>query len=176
MHVHCIRQRFDFRKGKNSCPGDLKSLLDDNEAITWKYGDGCPGEGLFVPIAESTGGYPIPGNNRFAFQLSNAPSQRNALFFIGGSDTTWGQLTLPYSLGLLGAPSCSVLAEPVASATRPSVGGGPGSGIATFPFGMPPTTDYIGTTFYTQWLVLDPNAPAGGIAMSNGLAVYPAIQ
>ena len=35
MAIRCL-QKFDFGKAKSSCPGDLKSLLDDNESITWR--------------------------------------------------------------------------------------------------------------------------------------------
>ena len=34
--MHLKPQRFDFGEGRDSCPGDLKSLLDDNESITWR--------------------------------------------------------------------------------------------------------------------------------------------
>lgn len=140
-----------------------------DEALPWPYGQGCAGDGGFVPVHGTDGGFPIPGNTSYGMTLTGAPSQRSALFFIGGSDTQWGSLTLPYELVLLGANGCFVLADPIASATVTTVGGGPGSGIARFPFPMPPTTGYVGTSFYSQWLVLDPNAPNGLLCVSNGI-------
>ncbi|MBK8980064.1 MAG: hypothetical protein IPM29_29545 [Planctomycetes bacterium] len=147
-----------------------------NEAITVQYGTGCAGEGGFVPSATVSGGLPIPGNGAYTFELRNCSSQRPAVFFIGGSNTTWGSFSLPYALGIIGAPGCSVLAEPLASARLMTVGGGPGAGLALFPFPMPANTGYLGAWFYAQWAVLDPNSPNGGLAMSNGLWLVPALQ
>src|SRR5690606_22244836 len=135
------------------------------EAINFHYGVGCPGRGNVVPIAITSGGHPIPGNTALKMELRNAPPLQSASFFMGVSRTQWGSLTLPYDLGAL-APGCSVLAEPLAFApTLTTTGGGPGTGSATLPFPMPPVTGYVGTIFYSQWLILDPFAPNGVLAM-----------
>src|SRR5690606_32823710 len=74
-------------------------------AIAWPYGQGCAGEGGFVPVHGADGGLPIPGNSAYGLTLSAAASQRNAAISVGFSDTAWGALTLPYDLAVIGAPS-----------------------------------------------------------------------
>ena len=142
-------------------------------AITWPYGQGCAGEGNFVPLHGADCGLPIPGNSAYGLTLSAAASQRNAAVSAGFSDTTWGPLSLPYDLGVIGAPGCAVLAEPIATVMAATVGGGPGSGIARLPFPLPPTTNYLGVPFYTQFIVLDPAGPNGLLATSNAVKHIP---
>ena len=39
---------------------------------------------------------------------------------------------------------------------------------------MPPTNDYLGIPFFTQWVVLDPNAPNGLLSATNAIKHIPA--
>ena len=50
-----------------------------------------------------------------------------------------------------------------------TVGGGAGGGIATLPLQLPAVTGYIGQSFYTQWVVLDPLALNGLLSVTAGL-------
>jgi hypothetical protein len=146
------------------------------QAISWPYGQGCAGAGGAVPLHEVEGGFPIPGNASFGMLLTRAAPQANALFLIGGSSTSWNGTALPFDLAPIGAPGCSLLAEYVAGVTVPTGGGSPGTGIARLPFPMPSNTSYLGASFYSQWLVLDPNALNGVLAASNGLRHIVAVQ
>ncbi len=147
-----------------------------NEAIAYPFGQGCAGQGGFVPEASTSGGLPIPGNAIWQHDLSNAASQRPALFWTGLSDTTWGSNALPFDLAAIGAPGCLVLAEPFAFAATTTIGGGAGAGTASFVFPVPSRTDFLGTPIYSQWLVLDPNAANGVLAVSNGVVSVPGAQ
>ncbi|MFO1053641.1 MAG: hypothetical protein U1F36_15610 [Planctomycetota bacterium] len=138
-------------------------------ALSMPYGTGCAGEGGFIPVASTTGGHPVPGNSNWTHVLTNAPSQRQALFFMGFSATQWGSFSLPLDLSSIGAPGCNLLAEYVAGVTIPTVGGGPGAGIAQLRLPTPPTTNWVGVMLFSQWLVLDPNASNGLLAASNGV-------
>ncbi|MCA8943430.1 MAG: hypothetical protein KDB80_12780 [Planctomycetes bacterium] len=142
--------------------------------LTWRsglsvpYGDGCPGEGGFMPIGSTSGGFPLGGNTAWTQQLSNAPSQRAAVWIFGPSRDTWNTLTLPLSLGVIGAPNCSILARPALQGNKMTVGGGPGTGLATINTPVPPVT-FTGLEFFSQWLILDPNAGNGVLAATAGL-------
>lgn len=138
-------------------------------ALSLPYGTGCAGEGGHVPLATTEGGLPVPGNGAWRHALTNAPSQRPALFFMGFSPSTWGTIPLPFDLGAIGATGCSMYAEYVAGVTVQTVGGGPGSGAVRVPFGLPATTNWVGVRVYSQWLVLDPNAANGMLAASNAI-------
>lgn len=140
-----------------------------NSALSISYGTGCAGEGGFVPLASTEGGLPVPGNGAWTQVLSRAPSQRQALFYMGFSSTLWNGQPLPFDLGILGAAGCSVLAEVVAGVTLTTVGGGPGAGIARLPFPMPSTTSWVGIEVFSQWIVIDPGSPSGVLCVSNGL-------
>lgn len=140
-----------------------------NTALSVAYGAGCPGDGGFVPLAGTEGGRPVPGNNTWGQLLTRAPSQRQAMFYMGFSRTTWNGQPLPFDLGPIGAQGCQVLGEVLASATATTVGGGAGAGIARIAFPLPPTTSWVGLEVFSQWIVIDPNSPSGLLTVSNGL-------
>jgi hypothetical protein len=152
-------------------PGEgLTTRFLYSTAITVPFGQGCPGAGGFVPVAGTSGGWPIPGNTAWTPTLTNAPSQRAATFAIGASNTMWaGTIPLPHELVEIRAFGCFLLVDPVATAGTMTVGGGPGAGQTSFNLPIPPITTINGVSFYSQWLVLDPGATNGVLTASQGL-------
>ncbi|MCC7062922.1 MAG: hypothetical protein IT456_08975 [Planctomycetes bacterium] len=141
--------------------------------VVLDFGSGCAGEGSFVPHNASVN-IPYPGvvwNN----QITGAASQRYCMLVLGASNTQTSAtppLPLPLDIGQLlgmGTFNCSLLVDPVSTKLTQTVGGGPGSGVATLPIQMPAVTFYIGMSLYTQWLVLDPNAPNGIVSATQGV-------
>jgi hypothetical protein len=131
-----------------------------------EYGAGCPGEGNFVPVG-TVSQVPSPGIN-WVHTLSNAASQRLAIWAIGDSRDAPLPIDLAPLLG--GFPSnCLLRNNAVITAVATTVGGGPGSGIGTLPVALPPTTGYVGMSLFSQWVVFDPLAPTGLIAVTPGL-------
>ena len=63
---------------------------------------------------------------------------------------------------------CMLLQNAVASVWSTTVGAGAGSGIATISVQLPAVTSYVGMSLYTQWFVLDPNAPNGLMSATEG--------
>ena len=145
----------------------IRFLFD--EALAWPFGSGCTGEGGRVPAHTVDGGLPIPGNSGYQMLLTGAAVQRTGVFLIGASDTQWNGTPLPFDLAPFGGVGCSLLVDLVATATVPTVGGGPGTGIARLPFPLPGQSSYVGASFYSQWIVLDPGASNGVLAVSNGM-------
>jgi hypothetical protein len=136
--------------------------------VNLPFGSGCPGEGNFVPTT-STSQLAWPGIG-WNHQLSNASSQRLAIWVLGLSRTQWGPAALPLDLGpVIGAQGCTLLASPDLFLLTQTVGGGAGAGIANISLQLPPVTVYIGKSLFTQWLVLDPLANNGVGAASAGI-------
>lgn len=136
--------------------------------VNLDYGYGCPGQGGFVPTT-STGQLAWPGIF-WTHQLSNASSQRFAIWVLGLSRTQWGAVPLPLDLGpLLGANGCSLLTRPDIYMFAQTVGGGAGAGQASITTFLPPVNNYIGASLFTQWLVLDPFASNGVGAGTAGI-------
>ncbi|HZN39974.1 MAG TPA: hypothetical protein VFD82_14275 [Planctomycetota bacterium] len=134
------------------------------------FGSGCPGEGGFVPVGTASE-IPWPGI-LWTHQLANAASQRIYLWIFGDSNTAFGPIPLPVDLpSLLGYPmsNCMLRANPVIVNAGVTVGGGAGGGLATLPIQLPGTTGYIGMSFFTQWVVLDPLALNGLLSITAGL-------
>ncbi len=131
------------------------------------FGAGCPGEGSAVPVNEASS-LASPGIV-WGHQLSQASSQRLAVWILGDSRTQWGNETLPYELAPVGGVGCFLLTNPVATVFTMTVGGGPGAGTANVSVSLPATTGYIGLSVYSQWLVADPFAPNGVLSASNGV-------
>ena len=130
-----------------------------------EFGTGCPGEGNVVPQASAN--LPWPGNV-WTHQLTQAASQRLALWVIGDSRTA----PFPVDLSaLLGFPpsGCMLRMEPVNAIGVLTVGGGAGAGLASLPIQLPGTAGYIGMSVYTQWVVLDP------LGFNGTLSVTPAL-
>jgi hypothetical protein len=128
------------------------------------FGTGCPGEGGFVPVA-SVLQVPQPGIN-WTHQLSNAASQRLCLWVIGDTN----QAPFPVDLTpLFGLPpsNCMLRMNPVNTITLTTVGGGAGGGAVSLQVPLPATTNYVGASLFTQWVVLDPLAPSGFLSVTG---------
>jgi hypothetical protein len=130
------------------------------------YGTGCPGEGNVVPVGTASQ-VPSPAIT-WTHTLSNAASQRLAIWTIGDSRDA----PFPVDLApLFGLPpsSCLLRNNAVLTVATMTVGGGAGSGIASVPMALPPTTSYVGASLFTQWVVFDPLAPTGLLSVTPGL-------
>tara|TARA_R110002072_G_scaffold67163_3_gene165123 strand:+ start:146922 stop:147965 length:1044 start_codon:yes stop_codon:yes gene_type:complete len=130
-----------------------------------EYGTGCPGEGGFIP--KGTANLAWPGV-MWTQQLTNAPSQRTAFWVIGDTSAAPYPLDLTSLLGL-GPSGCMLRTNPVNAITAMTVGGGAGSGVATLPIQLPGIGGYEGFYVFTQWVVFDPLAPNGTLAVTPGL-------
>ncbi|HKB14416.1 MAG TPA: hypothetical protein VKF62_00040, partial [Planctomycetota bacterium] len=88
-----------------------------------------------------------------AVNLSKAPAGSRALLVLGLSDVAWGPIPLPFGLGPLGMPGCSLLASldftfPVDTEPTP-----PAPGRASVLFPIPAQPGLSGAAFYVQWIV-----------------------
>lgn len=138
--------------------------------VMLSFGSGCPGEGGFVPVGTASE-IPWPSIT-WTHTLSAAASQRICLWVFGSSNTAWETIPLPVDLPmLLGYPpsNCMLRTNPMALELAVTVGGGAGGGIATLPIHLPAVTGYIGLSFYSQWVVLDPLALNGLLSVTAGL-------
>lgn len=145
----------------------LVTLFTARRGVNVPFGTGCPGEGQFVPEhAISRIGQP---GISWVHTLSRASSQRLCCWIIGDSRTTWGPASLPLDLGQFGAGGCSLLVSPFHLAFTNTIGGGAGLGSAVMNVQLPPITNYVGASVYTQWLVADPLASNQVLAGSGAM-------
>ncbi|MCA8972675.1 MAG: hypothetical protein KDC95_23005, partial [Planctomycetes bacterium] len=115
-----------------------------------------------VPQLAATGRPVI--NTTHSLDLSQAVATRPALFVLGFSNTTWGALTLPFDMSVLGARSCTLLVSidlVFAVATD-------ASGNASLPVSIPNITSLVNAQYYNQCMVLDAAANSLGLVMTNG--------
>ncbi len=131
------------------------------------FGTSCPAQGGFVPEHTVTNiGFPA---SNWVHQVSSAPSQRPAIWFIGGTDLVFGSAALPLDLTMFGGAGCFLYTSPNASLLTTTSGGGPGSGFGSITLPLMPTTNQVGATVFTQWLILDPFAPGGRLVTTNAI-------
>jgi hypothetical protein len=125
-----------------------------------EFGTGCPGEGGVIPQQSANLAWPgITWNHN----LSQAASQRTALWVIGDNANAPFPVDLTSILGL--APSgCMLRTNPANVIPVLTVGGGAGAGSVMLPLALPATTNYVGMSVFTQWVVLDPLAPNGSLS------------
>lgn len=130
------------------------------------FGAGCPGQGNFIPQNEADQ-IAWPGIT-WTHKISNAPPQRTAYWVIGDTNQSPFPVDLTTLFGL--PPSgCMLLTNPVNAIPVLTVGGSAGSGLAQLPIQLPATTGYVGMSLYTQWVVFDPLAQNGVLAVTPGL-------
>jgi len=125
------------------------------------FGAGCAGT-AGVPTLRALGGsLPIVGST-FGLELLSVPANGVAAFTIGFSNQQWGANLLPWSLGALGMPGCTMHASPdflffVAVA----------AGRATLAWPLPNDPGLVGVRFFDQAVFLDPGVNAMGAIVSN---------
>jgi hypothetical protein len=147
----------------------------------WKYRLYCGGKdpGAFV-----TRGGPCGGVNRrapriladpsvpavgspFAVVIDRGPASASAWVAFGLQDQRLGgALSLPFDLGVLGAPGCQVHVDLLALAAAST----DAAGVGRMPVALPTQAGLVGITFFTQWLVLEPGANPLGLVTSAGAA------
>jgi hypothetical protein len=148
----------------------MVTRFDYKDGVVLNYGQGCRGQAGYVPVI-SANGVPVVGNTAFRVNLTVARPQTPCLLLWGGSRTTWGTFPLPLDLQPFGIPGCSLLAEPVMIFSAMTLGGSPGSGNASVPFGIPASTLLKGIELFAQWAVVDDAVPERVVplAFSDGL-------
>lgn len=127
----------------------------------------CTGGGgsFLVPSLEVSGNPTI--GNTLVQTLSAAKPSSSAFQMVGFSDTAWGGTPLPFAMGGIGAPSCSLFVSPdvvIGVATS-------AAGAATRNLGLPNTAALVGGRLFEQFLVLDGPANALGVTVSNAVRI-----
>ncbi len=112
---------------------------------------------LLAPV-----GVPQLGST-FSVVLHRAPPATAVVLMHGLSDSIWGAGALPYDLGLLGAPGCSVLTSSDWSAPT-SVNT---AGQARIDYPVPNQAALSGALFYNQFLLVVPQANSLGTLSTN---------
>lgn len=137
--------------------GLVNSVLTEEGAMI-PFGTGCGGLAISNDVAPYIGG-------SFGIFLNARPALP-ALLLLGASNTQWGGIPLPFDLGLIGAPGCSLLVSTdiqLLTVTDPN-------GAAALRLALPTSRRFIGGTLYFQWVVVDPTANLAGLLTSRGLA------
>ncbi|MFK7740829.1 MAG: hypothetical protein AB8H80_10955 [Planctomycetota bacterium] len=152
--------------GSVTADSGLITIFNARPGIMLPFGDGCPGEGNVVP-QNSANEIASPAIT-WTHNLTAAASQRTAFWVIGDTRTAPFPVDLAALLGA-GSSPCNLLTNPANAIPVVTVGGGAGSGVATLPVQLPPTTGYVGLSIYTQWVVFDPLSISGLVSVSPGL-------
>jgi hypothetical protein len=139
------------------------------------YGQGCPGSGGIVPLIRAGGGFPTtgtgggPSNQAFRIVLPKALGGTSASLIVGPSSSDWMGIPLPFDLGLVGMPGCSLLVAPFATIATSVLGSGPVAGVASVPMPVPSDPALAGGHVFFQWIVADPGPSLLPGAMTRGL-------
>ncbi|HKB14880.1 MAG TPA: hypothetical protein VKF62_02390, partial [Planctomycetota bacterium] len=115
------------------------------------YGTGCQGPASQVPRIGVRGSPTVGAVTNV--HVSKATPGVCALLLLGASNVNWGPLPLPYDLGGLGVPGCSLLTSvdfffpALTQATLPA------PGRATVAFAIPSDPALVGIQAFVQWYV-----------------------
>ena len=148
----------------------LSMRFDFLDAITHPFSIGCPGGGGIVPVASTQNGPPQAANGAWRQILTGARPDAPAFFILGQSRTEWEMQSLPLSLDFIRADGCFLLVEArTIRSVMTSPGFGFGDGSVDLPLPIPPDISLRGRAFFSQWLILDPDADNGVLSSSQGL-------
>jgi|LakMenEpi03Aug12_release.lakeMendotaPanAssembly.Ray.scaffolds.fasta_scaffold277847_2 hypothetical protein len=129
------------------------------------FGEGCPGEGNFVPLG-TVPQVPAVGGP-WVHQLSAAAPQRLAILVVGDDASAPFPLDLVALLGL-GASNCMLRTNPLLTPATTSIGGSAGNGSAALTIPLPSSPAVQGASLFSQWVVFDPLGPSGALATTGG--------
>jgi hypothetical protein len=134
---------------------------DAGTLATWTpFGSGCAGS-AGTPVLRAVGGsLPVIGST-FTLELASL-STSVAAFVVGLDSQLWNGHVLPFDLGTLGMPGCSLLVRPDASCIVTAT-----AGQATLSMPLPNQPALIGLQFFGQGLALDPATNALGAVVSD---------
>ncbi len=138
--------------------GDTWEFESGAGAAYTTYGTGCSGSRGVPTLAARSGSLPQVGQS-FELALGNLPFTGPVFLFLGLSDTSYGPTPLPYSLGGLGAPGCSILCSGEAPYLVSNL-----LGSAVWSWNVP---NVPGVSFFNQAFAFDPAANALGLSASN---------
>jgi hypothetical protein len=130
------------------------------------FGDGCQGEGGFVPKGSVQQVPAVAG--LWTHLLADAAPQRLAVLVLGDVRTAPFPLDLVALLGL-GTSTCMLRTNPVLTLPVNTIGGVAGSGAAQQSIQLPPNPGLQGLSLYTQWVVFDPLGPSAALSTTAGL-------
>jgi hypothetical protein len=130
------------------------------------FGEGCQGEGGFVPKGSVQQVPAIAG--LWTHLLADAAPQRLAVLVLGDVRTAPFPLDLVALLGL-GTSTCMLRTNPVLTFPATTVGGAPGAGSALQSIQFPSNPGLLGASLYTQWVVFDPLGPSAALSTTAGL-------
>jgi hypothetical protein len=139
---------------------DTWEYLDNWTASFGSYGDGCPGTAGTPALANT--GKPILGTS-MQVTLSKARASAQTLLLIGNSRTSYLGLSLPYNMGPA-APACTLLAAAILQLPLTTTA----TGTASVSLALKNDPSWLGLSFYSQYLVVDPGANLFGLAFSQG--------
>jgi Galactose oxidase, central domain len=146
--------------GKRGTPSDKMMFYGAAKPASYTaFGSGCKGSNGSVP--GMTGTVPWIGES-FSISVTGLPNSGSAFFYIGLSKTTWGAISLPFDLGVLGAAGCKLYTDPLLTVGLTNTGGSAG-----FSATLPNVASTAGATFYTQAWAPDSAANNLGLTVSN---------
>lgn len=148
--------------GSNGGPNELADTWEFTLGAGASYstfGVGCAGS-RGVPVISAQGSSLPRIGQSFELHVGNLPFTGPVFVFLGLSNTAYGPTPLPFPLGVVGAPNCSLLVSGDELRSLTNV-----LGTAVWQWQVP---NFPGITFYNQAFAFDPAANALGLTVSNG--------
>ena len=124
------------------------------------YGAATPGSGAFTPQIATT----APPRIGTSFDVTGS-------LMLGGSAAVLVLGVQPASIPILGITLNVAFAGAVGLPVPVSGPAGPGNGTASVQLDVPAVAILDDADLFTQWLVVDAGAPAGGLAGSEGMRI-----
>ena len=155
-----------FRHHQRVCPdrgqdGRICCEASAPECCFETFGQGCAGTVATPRLDLADGELPWAGD-LLTVELTDLPPSGSAFGLLGFSRTRFGQLVLPFDLGVIGMPGCLLYCGGDIGVSFANLGG-----RAAWPIAIPTDPAALGTVFYVQGAVVDPGANLLGVVVTN---------
>jgi hypothetical protein len=150
-----------FDQPPGAYPLDLTYVCD---SPLQRYGPAGCGPAGALPLQVNAMTTQIMWGQTFDLAVNQARPNSVAGLFLGSIEQgSWAGITLPFDLGVAGAPGCHLSIDMLFTTFARANA----SGIATFPFTIPGRPELVGTMIRFQGFDVDPAANALGVTTSQ---------
>jgi len=163
LRVPSDLSQWDLTTGPQMIPAE--QVFPVVSAVNYDLGPGCVSSSGYAPYT-SPASIPRIGDE-LIIRLFGAQPGSTAFFAFGDSSPFFGGLLLPYPLGGLGAPGCSLRVNPMyVQSVQTSA-----TGEAEWRWKIPVNSNLVGLEARVQWLTTDP-VNALGLVVSNAQKLW----
>lgn len=162
--IDTLRSKFQVEVGVSHAGHFTGGRIVPRCPLPMNYGNGSAGSGAHIPTITSSGGAPRIGNGSFRIDCDRLLGGASCFLLLG---TRKAQIPI-VGVTLLVDPGSWLLMLPLTASGTVGIAG---VGTLRVPIGIPADPRLVALPLFLQAAAIDPGAPQGVVAATNGLEV-----